>query len=75
MKQKFTFSSFNGMCDIYVNGKKAYSCHNASHGHIYLPIKGVFVVTAKPHDPRIGIEVEFKDGRIIPFTRPSESIC
>ena len=68
-KRKFRFEPMEGLVDVYLDGKKVRAEHNGETGHIYFPI----LESEKPkvdvaeHDARIGIEVEIKDGKIIPL--------
>lgn len=68
-KRKFMFESMKGLVDVYLDGKKVRAEHNGETGHIYFPIleSEEPEVDVAVHDSRIGIEVEIKDGKIVPF--------
>jgi len=68
-KRKFEFEPTESLVDIYLNGKKVRAKHNGTKGHIYLYIlpDEKYKIDVAPHDSRIGIEVEIKDGRVVPL--------
>jgi hypothetical protein len=67
-KRKFLFEPFEGLADIYINGQKVHAGHQGRTGHIYFHLpEGKFEVTAEPHDPRVGIGLEIKEGKLVPF--------
>lgn len=68
-KRKFEFESMEGLVDIYLDGKKVREKHPGSYGHIYFRISPdeKYEADVAPHDSRIGMEAEIKDGRVVPL--------
>lgn len=69
-KKCFEFEPFDGLVDVYVDGKKVRYGHNGNRGHIFFPLNSdEHTVTVEPADPRVGIDAEIKDGELVPFKK------
>lgn len=67
-KRKFEFDPWDGLCDIYVDGKKVREAHQAKYGHIYFHLPPDFPdegVTAEPFDPRVQVEAFVEGGKVV----------
>lgn len=68
-KRKLTLPYYDGLVDVYLDGKKVYCGHNGRRAHIYFHLSEDEnpKVEVAPNDKRIGIEAEIKDGKAVPF--------
>jgi hypothetical protein len=66
-KRKFNLPYYDGLIDVYLNGMKVHAGHPGQNGQIYFHISPDENpdVDIAPHDNRIGLEGEVKNGKVV----------